>query len=85
MCLPAGPMGEDISLLIKTVQSRLVAAVKHDSIDTASELLRETLVQTCKEAGWSKARCRTIKINANPTKQMVRSGMRNRKRKLAIP
>ena len=35
----------------QTVQSRLEAAVKHDSIDTASELLSETLVEACKEAG----------------------------------
>ena len=41
MCFPAGPVGEDIS----------VAAVKHDSIDTASELLNETLMEACKEAG----------------------------------
>ena len=51
MCFPVGPVGEDISLLIKTVQSRLVAAVKHDSIDTLSELLSETLMEACKEAG----------------------------------
>ena len=36
----------------QTVQSRLEAAVKHNSIDTASELLSETLVEACKEAGW---------------------------------
>ena len=35
----------------QTVQSRLEAAVKHNSIDTASELLSETLVEACKEAG----------------------------------
>ena len=35
----------------QTVQPRLEAAVKHDSIDTASELLRENLVEACKEAG----------------------------------
>ena len=51
MCFPAGPVGEDISLSIETVQSRLVAAVKHDSIDTPSELLSETLMESCKEAG----------------------------------
>ena len=52
MCFPAGPVGADISLLIsETVQSRLLAAVKRDSIDTASELLSETLVEACKEAG----------------------------------
>ena len=33
----------------QTVQSRLEAAVKHDSIDTASELIGETLVEACKE------------------------------------
>ena len=39
------------SLKSQTVQSRLEAAVKHDSIDTASELLGETLlVKACKEA-----------------------------------
>ena len=61
MCSPAVPVGEDISLLILTVQSRLVVAVKHDSINTASELLSETLVETCKEAGRSKARGSKIK------------------------
>ena len=45
------------------VQSRLEAAVKHDSIDTASELLSETLVEACKEAGLkvrgSKIKCKS--------------------------
>ena len=44
----------------------LVAAVKHDSINTVSELLSETLVETYKEAEWTKARDR--KINANHKK-----------------
>ena len=35
----------------QTVQSRLEAAVKQDSIDTASKLISETLVEACKEAG----------------------------------
>ena len=35
----------------QTVQSRLETAVKHDSIDTASELLSETLAEACREAG----------------------------------
>ena len=35
----------------KTVESRLEAAVKHDSIDTASEIISETLVEACKQAG----------------------------------
>ena len=61
MCFPVGPVGEDISLLIYTVQSRLVAAVKHDSIDTASKLLRITFMETCKEAAWTKARDSKIK------------------------
>ena len=30
---------------------RFVAAVRHYSIDTASELLSETLVEACKESG----------------------------------
>ena len=49
----------------QTVQSRLEAAVKHDSIDTASELISETLVEACKEAGL-KAR--------NSTKYMLLTG-----------
>ena len=28
------------------------SSCKHDSIDTASELLNETLMEACKEAGW---------------------------------
>ena len=63
MCFPAGPVGEDISLLIYTVQSRLVAAVKHDSIDTVSELVSETLVEACKEDGL-KARSSKIKCKS---------------------
>ena len=47
----------------QTVQSRLEAAVKHDSIDTASELISETLVEACKEAGL-KARCSKIKCKS---------------------
>ena len=47
----------------QTVQSRLEAAVKHDSIDTASELISETLVEACKEAGL-KARGRKIKCKS---------------------
>ena len=47
----------------QTVQSRLEAAVKHDSIDTASELISETLVEACKEAGLrargSKIKCKS--------------------------
>ena len=35
----------------QTVRSRLEVAVKHDSIDTASELISETLVEAFKEAG----------------------------------
>ena len=66
----------------QTVQSRLEAAVKHDSIDTTSELISETLVEACKEAGL-KARCGKIKCKSQ--NKWCRSGMRNRKRKLAIP
>ena len=47
----------------QTVQSRLEAAVKHDSIDTASELISETLVEVCKEAGL-KARGGKIKCKS---------------------
>ena len=47
----------------QTVQSRLEAAVKHDSIDTASELISETLVEACKEAGL-KARGNKIKCKS---------------------
>ena len=47
----------------QTVQSRLEAAVKHDSIDTASELISETWVEACKEAGW-KARGSKIKCKS---------------------
>ena len=40
-----------VSIKSQTVQSRLEAAVKHaDSINTASELISETLVEACKEA-----------------------------------
>ena len=42
----------------QTVQSRLEAAVKHNSIDTASELLSETLVEACKEAGLKVRGCK---------------------------
>ena len=45
------------------VQSRLEAAVNHDSIDIASELISETLVEACKEArlkvGSSKMKCKS--------------------------
>ena len=51
----SGGAGRGTRITIDIVQSMLVAAVKHDSIDTASELLSETLVETCKEARWSKA------------------------------
>ena len=47
----------------QTVQSGLEAAVKHDSIDTASELPSETLVEACKEAGL-KARGSKIKYKS---------------------
>ena len=47
----------------QTVQSRLEAAVKHDSIDIASELISETLVEACKEAGL-KARSSKIKCKS---------------------
>ena len=47
----------------QTVQSRLEAAVKHDDSDTASELLSETLVEACKEAGL-KARGSKIKCKS---------------------
>ena len=40
------------------------AAVKHDSIDTASELISETWVEECKEAGL-KARGSKIKKSQN--------------------
>ena len=44
-------------------ERRLEAAVKHDSIDTSSELISETLVEACKEAGL-KARCSRIKCKS---------------------
>ena len=47
----------------QTVQSRLEAAVNHDSIDIASELISETLVEACKEAGL-KARSSKIKCKS---------------------
>ena len=47
----------------QTVQSRLEAAVKHESIDTASELISETWVEACKEAGL-KARGSKIKCKS---------------------
>ena len=47
----------------QTVQSRLEAAVRHDSIDTASELISETLVEACKEAGL-KARSSKLKCKS---------------------
>ena len=47
----------------QTVQSRLEAAVKHDSIDIASELRSETLMEACKEAGL-KARSSKIKCKS---------------------
>ena len=47
----------------QTVQSRLEAAVKHDSINIASELISETLVKACKEAG-SRARSSKIKCKS---------------------
>ena len=50
-------------LKLQTVQSRLEAAVKHDSIDTASELSSETLIEACKEAGL-KARGSKIKCKS---------------------
>ena len=47
----------------QTVQSRLKAAVTHDNIDTASEIISETLVEACKEAGLkargSKTKCKS--------------------------
>ena len=47
----------------QTVQSRLKAAATHDNIDTASELISETLVEACKEAGLkargSKTKCKS--------------------------
>ena len=51
----------------QTVQSRLEAAVKHDSIDIASELISETLVEACKGAGL-KARSSKIKCKSQNTK-----------------
>ena len=59
----------------QTVQSRLEAAVKHDSIDTASELISETLVEACKEAGL-KARSCNIKC-----KSQTNGSIRNAKQK----
>ena len=60
MCFLAG---RHTTIAIKTAQSRLVAAVKHNSIDTVSELLSETLVEACKEAGLkakgSKIKCKS--------------------------
>ena len=50
----------------QTVQSRLDAAVKHYSIDTASELISENLVEACKEAGL-KARGSKIKYKSQKT------------------
>ena len=47
----------------QAVQSRLQEAVKHDSIDSASELISETLVEACKEAGL-KARGSKIKCKS---------------------
>lgn len=47
----------------QAVQSRLEEAVKHDSIDSASELISETLVEACKEAGM-KARGSKIKCKS---------------------
>ena len=47
----------------QTVRSRLEVAVKHDSIDTASELISETLVEAFKEAGL-KARSSIIKCQS---------------------
>ena len=47
----------------QTVQSRLEAAVKHDSSDIASKLISETLAEACKEAGLkvrsSKIKCKS--------------------------
>ena len=43
--------------------SRFVAAVRHYSIDTASELLSETLVEACKESG---RKARGSKIYCKP-------------------
>ena len=48
MCFPAAAVGEDISLLIyinSSIQVSDYATVKHDSINTAYELLSETLVE----------------------------------------
>ena len=60
----------------QTVQSRLEAAIKHDSIDIASELISETLVEACKEAGL-KARS-SSKLNAN---HKTNGSIRNAKQK----
>ena len=54
--------GKHTTIDIKAVQSRLVAAVKHNSMDTASELPTKTLVEACKEAG---LKARAAKLNAN--------------------
>ena len=48
----------------QTVQSRLEAAIKHDSIDIASELISETLVEACKEAGLKARSSRKIKCKS---------------------
>jgi len=47
----------------QTVQSRLEAAVKHDSIDTASGLMGNIFVEVCNEAGL-KARSGKIKCKS---------------------
>ena len=47
----------------QTIRSRLEVTVKHDSIDTASELISETLVEAFKEAGL-KARSSKIKCKS---------------------
>ena len=47
----------------QTVQFRLEAGVKHDSIDIVSELISETLVEACKEARL-KARSHKIKCKS---------------------
>ena len=48
----------------QTVESRLETAVKHGSIDVASELISETLVEACKETGL-KARSSKIEVAQN--------------------
>ena len=53
----------------------------YPAIDSASELLSETLVEACKEAGW---KVRGSKLNANhKTNGLIRNT--KQKRKLAIP